>query len=661
MSRRLVLLVGILLLTWFCSSEPPHPPPPQLPVKVTLSPETANMHVDRSLQFTATVKNTTNASVTWSLSGDGCNGASCGTISSAGLYTAPQSVPDPPYVTVKATSSADTSKSATAAILLLGPVVVTVRPPDILVTAGAVRWFGAVVDNVVDSRVTWSLAGATGSGPEYGTISNEGMYTAPAAVPGDPVVTITATSVEDPGATGSTTATIRADGTSEITWTWVSGSDTANQLGIYGMKGVPAPSNVPGSRVSATSWIDSGGNLWLFGGFGPGPSVGGILFNDLWKYDPATDQWTWVSGSNTSDQPGVYGTKGVADPLNVPGSKENPMSWSDPRGKLWLFGGMSYDALGQNGCMNDLWSFDTATAHWTYVSGFYLTNEWGIYGTKGVPAPSNAPGARYRGASWIDAAGKLWLFGGWGFGRLGGYDRLNDLWKFDPETSEWAWISGSDVIGDPGEYGTKGVPSPLNAPGARCDTVTWIDPSGKLWLFGGFVYSYHTNDLWRFDPASAEWTWMSGSDWPNEPGFYGTKGVPDPRNVPGARSFAVSWADPQGRLWLFGGVGYDSDGSQTGLNDLWRYDPMTNEWTWVAGSDLGGERGSYGTKGVPEITNFPGARSAALSGLEGSGRFWLWGGGGIDSVNVQGWLNDLWHFTCLPPGPAPDRARADRH
>ena len=34
-------------------------------------------------------------------------------------------------------------------------------------------------------------------------------------------------------------------------WTWVSGSNTANQAGIYGTRGTAAPSNVPGARMPA--------------------------------------------------------------------------------------------------------------------------------------------------------------------------------------------------------------------------------------------------------------------------------------------------------------------------------------------------------------------------------------------------------------------------
>lgn len=61
-------------------------------------------------------------------------------------------------------------------------------------------------------------------------------------------------------------------------WTWVSGSSTADQAGTYGTKGTADSLNVPGARTGAVARIDSGGLLWLFGGYGRG------RFNDLWRY-----------------------------------------------------------------------------------------------------------------------------------------------------------------------------------------------------------------------------------------------------------------------------------------------------------------------------------------------------------------------------------------
>jgi len=49
----------------------------------------------------------------------------------------------------------------------------------------------------------------------------------------------------------------------------MSGSDSSDQSGIYGVKGVSSPSNVPGARDGATGWYDSlREEFWLFGGSG---------------------------------------------------------------------------------------------------------------------------------------------------------------------------------------------------------------------------------------------------------------------------------------------------------------------------------------------------------------------------------------------------------
>jgi TonB family protein len=47
--------------------------------------------------------------VLWTISGDGCTGTACGTISPAGLYTAPATVPNPPTIKVTATQISDPS------------------------------------------------------------------------------------------------------------------------------------------------------------------------------------------------------------------------------------------------------------------------------------------------------------------------------------------------------------------------------------------------------------------------------------------------------------------------------------------------------------------------------------------------------------------------
>jgi len=419
-------------------------------------------------------------------------------------------------------------------------------------------------------------------------------------------------------------------------WTWVNGSNQINQYGVYGAKGVADSNNVPGSRASAVSWVDSGGNLWLFGGWGYAASTSGYL-NDLWKFDGAN--WTWVSGSDSAQQYGIYGTKGIADSGNIPGAREGCVSWVDSGENLWLFGGYGYGASSDWGSLNDLWKFDGT--NWIWVSGSSSVDQYSIYGTKGVAASSNVPGGRGSSVSWIDGNGNLWLFGGIGYAATGGTWCLNDLWKFDG--TNWTWVSGSDSGYQYGVYGTKGVADSGNVPGARYSPVSWVDSSGKLWLLGGWGCAASTsgclNDLWKFDGAN--WTWVSGSDSADQYGIYGTRGVAASTNVPGARDSAISWVDASGNFWLFGGYG-DAEADNSGrLNDLWRFDGMN--WTWADGANSTDQYGVYGTKGVTTPTNIPGARGGSVSWTDAGNNFWFFGGHGYAASSL-GWLNDVWRF-----------------
>jgi len=68
----------------------------------------------------------------------------------------------------------------------------------------------------------------------------------------------------------------------DSTWTWISGSNTVNQLGVYGEKGKANTTNMPGSRFGAVGWFDSlRQELWLFGGFGfsYGTSTGVLYYH----------------------------------------------------------------------------------------------------------------------------------------------------------------------------------------------------------------------------------------------------------------------------------------------------------------------------------------------------------------------------------------------
>ena len=429
--------------------------------------------------------------------------------------------------------------------------------------------------------------------------------------------------------------------------TWMKGDNTIDQSGIYGTQGIAASTNKPGARNFGTTWRDTTGNLWLFGGSGYGVSDFGYL-NDLWKYNTVSNQWVWVKGDKTTSQNSVYGTKGIAANANKPGAAYSSASWTDANGNLWLFGGFGA-TNSQLGFLNSLWKYNPTSNQWTWVNGDKAIDVPGVYGTKGVTSSTNKPGSRYGSKTWMDASGNLWLYGGYGFdGNNSGI--LNDIWKYNPATNEWTWIKGDNTIDQFAVYGTKGISNATNKPGARYVSTSWTDAAGNFWMFGGYGYDNANagdlNDIWKYNPSTNEWTWVSGDNIIDQPGVYGTRGTSTNITKPGARYVSSSWTDANGNLWLFGGHGFDSESNVGYMNDLWKYHPLTNRWTWVKGDSTVDQTGVYGTQGLAASTNKSGARTGSVSWTDGMGNLWLFGGYGFDG-NTTGVLNDLWKFTSL--------------
>ncbi len=103
-------------------------------VAVAVSPKTKTMRGLTTNKFSAAVSNTDTKTVTWTVNGIAGGNATVGTIAADGTYSAPAIVPA--SVTVKATSTADTSKSDTAQVTLQNPlpVITSAKSP---VSSGA--------------------------------------------------------------------------------------------------------------------------------------------------------------------------------------------------------------------------------------------------------------------------------------------------------------------------------------------------------------------------------------------------------------------------------------------------------------------------------------------------------------------------------------------
>src|SRR6266850_160068 len=212
----------------------------QTRITVSVSPASASVQLGTGTQqFTATVRRDwRNRGVLWTLSGAGCTGSACGTLSATSsasgtpiTYRAPSTVPTPATVKLTATSVSNSTRSATATITVTvtSSVSVTISPTSASLNVSSARQFTAAVTNdSANQGVTWSLAqSGSNCAPSCGALSGQTTttvtYTAPATVPANPTVTLTARSVRDTSKSASATITITATvihdvGNAGVTW-----------------------------------------------------------------------------------------------------------------------------------------------------------------------------------------------------------------------------------------------------------------------------------------------------------------------------------------------------------------------------------------------------------------------------------------------------------
>jgi Protein of unknown function (DUF1565) len=187
---------------------------------ISVSPTKSSVATGGKEQLIATVKNTNDKAVTWQVNGVTGGSATAGTISAAGVYTAPAKVPSPASVTVTAVSQAKTSVSASATVTITGAtttppasVTVSVSPTTASAVTSGTQAFTATVKNTSNTAVTWQVNGVTGGSSSAGTISTSGAYKAPTKVPSPASVTVTAVSQANTSVSASAAVTITSAAT----------------------------------------------------------------------------------------------------------------------------------------------------------------------------------------------------------------------------------------------------------------------------------------------------------------------------------------------------------------------------------------------------------------------------------------------------------------
>ncbi len=229
------------------------------PIAVSVTPATTSVAPGGTAVFSATVTNTANKDVTWTVVSTGG-----GTITSEGFYTAPSTSGT---YQVRATSVADVTKSGTATVSVMPgtPISVTLSPTTSSLLSGKQKLFTTTVTGTANTAVTWSIQeGAAG-----GTVSSTGLYTAPvtagtyhvvATSQADSLKSATATITVNARAYGSISGTVTYSGvrTGRIYVTaFKSNSPLASGTSVAGpgpfvLRGLPA-----GSGYNLVAHMDS--------------------------------------------------------------------------------------------------------------------------------------------------------------------------------------------------------------------------------------------------------------------------------------------------------------------------------------------------------------------------------------------------------------------
>ncbi len=213
-------------------------------VSVSLSPTSAIVAAGATSQFTATVQNATNTSVTWSVDTITDGNATVGTISATGLYTAPTTLG---AHTITAASVANSAITASATITV---TAISLSPTSATMIGDTTQQFTATLQGVTNAGFTWSATG--------GTISSSGLYTSPSTVG---TYTVTATSTLDSALTASATVSVFVFTISPTTATIAPSSTQQFTATIQGLTNTSVTWSVDGiaDGNATTGTITSGG------------------------------------------------------------------------------------------------------------------------------------------------------------------------------------------------------------------------------------------------------------------------------------------------------------------------------------------------------------------------------------------------------------------
>lgn len=345
----------------------------------------------------------------------------------------------------------------------------------------------------------------------------------------------------------------------ELRPNWQFGNLNMGGSPVYGNKGVFAVNNSPGSRIGASSWNDSEGNYYLFGGYTGGDST--QVRNDLWQWNG--EQWAWLAGSNLARGSGNYNWQAVG----TPSARSHSCAWVKDTNQFFLFGGEGVDRFGNDGVLNDVWVWNGV--NWTWLDG---NSREAISHVASGSILAGIP-HRSRASVWVSNS-NVYIFGGSvpaSASPSGTKIWYNDLHKITHIASV---LLVDSTFGGNSVFSNNGTAQP----GGRQEANVWVE-DGNLIMLGGYGKDLNNDigylsDLWEFDVQAGTWSSsnnassIKGSAVSNPslsaPNFGTTQMTYSFGTIPALKGAAIS-SGSDGRVLIYGGYGWGT--KPNGIND----------------------------------------------------------------------------------------------
>ena len=307
------------------------------------------------------------------------------------------------------------------------------------------------------------------------------------------------------------TASALQDTARRTSWTWIQGSPSLNDPGIYPPMNVDTAQGYPSARKEMATYYDvASGSLYVYGGYvgctAPdicgAPAVEPYQFsNELWRLNTTSYRWTWITGNASIVTDNTNAIQGVESADFVPPKTvASGLFYDEQTRSVYLYGGTT--TTGTSFAMvNTLWSFSLNTRLWTYVAGYTdaYPDQTATYPYSLNLEQDNTitPGAAISFGYFFDVSSRSFFV-------FGGFRRLysNEVWRFRLESMLWSCLTSNEKkVVPPETYGIQGVESCDNVPGAREVTAGfYYDPVMRnFYVYGGpsnSMYIMVNNALW---------------------------------------------------------------------------------------------------------------------------------------------------------------------